>query len=742
MDAVLLTWRMLGPIMMIARLVATFFTALAAGVIAIVFPEPEDEAGRLEGPEAERLGGWEAGTPAEHATLPSAITCECCHSEEHAGDEADVVGVRGFGRSLRAYLGGRWRKTFRGKGPASKPMAGGDTGAPGATQSMAGGDTGAPGATQPMAGGETGAPSAAQPPSLSASQPAAEPLTPFPTILRRVARYGYVEMLDDLAFWFVFGLLLTGLISAFVPGDLASRGLGSGLLPMLLMFAAGIPLYMCASASIPVATALVLKGVSPGAAMVFLLSGPATNPPTLILLTRHFGRKFVRIYLVSVAAGSLVSGLLLDYFLSVTGWRVTALLAASSQGLLGVVEWLSAAALAVLLVWRLFKGAARQGLRDLVSNYRNLFGHPGADAETVRRTRRRRAWTAGALAAALYVGSGLFVVPPDSSGYEFLFGKYVARHLGPGLHYWAPAPIGRRDVWRTGYPRKSDVGFQTDLKLLAQRREVMKSANPEQWHSPVTAMNASKNETGYLTGDENLLDAAFTVHYTLSDPYAFFYRVGHSEDIVGRYAKTAAREFIARSTLDDLLTRDRARLEQFIAKDLQQHLDEIGAGVAIDTVHVVDIHPPQDAVFAFRDASSAREDRETRIFQAYETLARDVPKARGQATLDVARAQAAADTAVTIAAGKSEAFLAQARAFSGHANLIGYLLWLEMAERVLPGREKFIVPAGTAGRDVILWRDLPSLLPAAAPTILPPGAPPTPATGSPQLPPPTGAPKK
>ena len=689
-DAVLLTWGMLGPIMMVGRLVATFFTALAAGVIAIIFPE-EEEA---------RAGHDHAGH--DHA----GPICPDCQGEESAVDETDVVGIRGFGRSLWAYLGEIWAKGPRRAGRKAAPPAGGE----------------------PAPAGD------------AAIEPAA--VTPFPDILRRVARYGFVEMLDDLAFWFVFGLLLTGVISAFVPNDLASRGLGSGLLPMLVMFAAGVPLYMCASASIPIAAALVLKGVSPGAAMVFLLSGPATNPATMLLLTRNFGRGFVRIYLFSVAIGSLLSGLLLDYFLGATGLRVAASLSAKTYGLVGALQWVSMGILSVLLVWRLFKGAAREGVRDLLANYRELLGRRAVEPAVARVRRTRRVWASFAVAAALYLGSGFFIVPPDSAGYEFFCGRRLGAALPPGLHYWIPRPLGRRDVWRTLYPRKNDIGFNTDLTQLAQRREIMKNVNPEQWHSPVAAMSAQKTETSYLTGDENLVNASFTVHYGLSDPYAFFYRVGKDANVVSRYAQAAAREFIAKSTLDDLLTHDRSKLEQFIARDLQQHLDEIGAGVRIGTVHLVDIHPPQDAVFAFRDASSAREDRETRIHQAYETLARETPKARGQATLDVARAQAAADTAATIAAGKSEAFLAQAQAFAGHANLLGYLLWLEMAERVLPGREKFIVPGGTAGRDVIFWRDAPSLFSAAAPPP-PTAAAPTSAIGSSQSQTlPTGAPKK
>lgn len=140
-------------------------------------------------------------------------------------------------------------------------------------------------------------------------------------------------------------------------------------------------------------------------------------------------------------------------------------------------------------------------------------------------------------------------------------------------------------------------------------------------------------------------------------------------------------------------------------------MDRLGTGVRVLSVHVVDIHPPQEAVSAFRDVSSAREERETRIHGARERLAREVPLARGQAAKDLAKARSAAEARRVLAGGRSRGFSARAASFAGHPALLRHLLWLESAERVLAGRRKFIVPPRTAGRGVTLWEDRPRVLP-------------------------------
>ena len=88
---------------------------------------------------------------------------------------------------------------------------------------------------------------------------------------------------------------------------------------MLLMMAVGIPIYVCATASVPIAAALILKGVSPGAAFVFLMTGPATNAATIATIRKILGTRSAVIYLLTVAGMSLVWGLLLDHVFGVAG---------------------------------------------------------------------------------------------------------------------------------------------------------------------------------------------------------------------------------------------------------------------------------------------------------------------------------------------------------------------------------------------------------------------------------------
>ena len=125
--------------------------------------------------------------------------------------------------------------------------------------------------------------------------------------------YAFSEFWGDLAGWFFLGIFLAGLITALIPDDVFSRYLGSGFSAMLLMLAVGIPLYICATASTPIAAALILKGVSPGAALVFLVTGPATNAATVTTISRLLGKRAVVIYLVSICGVALAGGLLLDH---------------------------------------------------------------------------------------------------------------------------------------------------------------------------------------------------------------------------------------------------------------------------------------------------------------------------------------------------------------------------------------------------------------------------------------------
>jgi len=127
-------------------------------------------------------------------------------------------------------------------------------------------------------------------------------------------KHGFGTMLIDLAGWLTFGLILAAVIAAAVPADWFAENFGSGIMPKLLMLLVGIPLYICATSSTPLAFSLVVAGLSPGAALVMLLSGPATNVATMSWLIKDLGMRALVIYLATIASTALLAGVLFDAF--------------------------------------------------------------------------------------------------------------------------------------------------------------------------------------------------------------------------------------------------------------------------------------------------------------------------------------------------------------------------------------------------------------------------------------------
>lgn len=131
----------------------------------------------------------------------------------------------------------------------------------------------------------------------------------------RIFKYAFVTFLQDISRWLILGLVLATLITMFVPDALFTEYLSRPWLNMLIVLAASVPLYVCATASVPIAAALLLKGVSPGAAIVFLMAGPATNVATLTVLWQTIGKRTTIKYLISIMVGAIGFGLIIDYAL-------------------------------------------------------------------------------------------------------------------------------------------------------------------------------------------------------------------------------------------------------------------------------------------------------------------------------------------------------------------------------------------------------------------------------------------
>jgi len=175
---------------------------------------------------------------------------------------------------------------------------------------------------------------------------------------RRGLRYALTDILDDIALWLLLGLLAAGVIVTWVP-PMALAEWGSGLPAMLLMLLVGVPMYICATASTPLAAGLLLAGVSPGTVLVFLLAGPATNLATLAILRKELGVRILAAYLAGIAVASITLGLLTDLLIEYLALDIQAQLAGTDEAM----PWWLAAGSAALLAFFAFKPLRRLVLR-------------------------------------------------------------------------------------------------------------------------------------------------------------------------------------------------------------------------------------------------------------------------------------------------------------------------------------------------------------------------------------------
>ena len=127
--------------------------------------------------------------------------------------------------------------------------------------------------------------------------------------------YGFIRMLQDIGKWIVIGLVVAGLITILVPDNFFTAYSNEPIANMFIVMLFAVPMYLCATGSIPIAAALMLKGLSPGAALVLLMAGPATNMAAILVIRKVMGTRTLFIYLTTIIIGAFCFGLAVDYML-------------------------------------------------------------------------------------------------------------------------------------------------------------------------------------------------------------------------------------------------------------------------------------------------------------------------------------------------------------------------------------------------------------------------------------------
>jgi HflK protein len=519
---------------------------------------------------------------------------------------------------------------------------------------------------------------------------------------RRAVRYAFVELFDELGFWLVLAIVATGVLSAILPSDFFTRVFPSSFAAMVAMVLLSIPLYVCASASTPLAALFVTKGASAGAALVFLLVGPATNVATLATITRLFGRSFLRTYLGTIIGVAIAAGLLLDLLFPGLGSSVRIGEPAASELFL-----IPKAAAALVLGTLLFESLRRTGLRP---GFRELADNARAAAAAARRL------GPGALASSrpvqaltllwllsVFLGS-FWRVPLGQRAIVQRFGRIAGPPREPGLAFAVPL-VDRVDLVAVDAVRERPVGYRTKPGALER--------------DPVT------DEALYVTADENVIDLHAEAQYRVADPVRYQLGVATPADVLSALVRARLVEAMAGRSIDLVYTDDRAEVEAWLLERVRRDADAVGLGVEILAVRLLDVHAPATVHDAFRDVASAHEDRLTTIHLANEYAVGLVTIARGDAERIVAEAQAQAVQRVALAEGAAGAFVALAAEHRHSPQLTEDRLYLEAVERVLPGARKLVRAAPGATHGYELW-----LRGSGAPIVFPPE--PAPATPSSQ----------
>lgn len=168
-----------------------------------------------------------------------------------------------------------------------------------------------------------------------------------------VFTFGFGQLLRDFMLWFLIGIFFAALVTTLIPPEFLAQ-YAQGVFAMLLIVLVSIPMYVCATASTPIAVGLLLSGVSPGAALVFMLTGPATNIATLMIIKNELGKRELMLYLIAIITSAVASGLILDWLFVQFDWQLD-LSHGEHSPMVGLVYQVSAIILAALIIIQIQK---------------------------------------------------------------------------------------------------------------------------------------------------------------------------------------------------------------------------------------------------------------------------------------------------------------------------------------------------------------------------------------------------
>jgi membrane protease subunit HflK len=317
---------------------------------------------------------------------------------------------------------------------------------------------------------------------------------------------------------------------------------------------------------------------------------------------------------------------------------------------------------------------------------------PGLN-EALERLRSAGPLVPGLVAAAvvlLWLASGLYVVEPGEEGVVRQFGREVAK-TSEGLNWHWPWPIQRVDVVNLAAVRRIEVGFRSISGRFRGTTPGRATAARTQ-RVPAEAL--------MLTGDENIVDAQMIIQYRVRDSSKYLFRLQAPEQSLHAAAEVALRSMVGNTTIDEVLTVGRLKVQEETHEFLQRLMDTYESGLLISEVKLQTVDPPDQVKDAFAEVVRAREDREKLINQSRGYREDVLPKARGEAQKILREAEAYRAERTLRAQGDAARFTAVAAAYRQAPRVTRDRLHLETVERVLAQSEKVLVE-GSMGKGIL-----------------------------------------
>ena len=269
----------------------------------------------------------------------------------------------------------------------------------------------------------------------------------------------------------------------------------------------------------------------------------------------------------------------------------------------------------------------------------------------------------------VWLATGIYIVQPGQEGVVLTFGKF-ASVTGSGLNYRMPWPIQSVTVVNVESIRRAEIGFRTTDR--DRKREVL-------------------SEALMLTKDENIVQVELLVQYRVASSRDFIFNVQNPEQILLTSAEVALRSSVGQMTVDDVITQERARVQEETRTFLSKLMTNYGTGIQVTDVRLQVADPPKEVRDAFQDVVRARADKERLINESQAYQNNVVPKARGERQQAVEEATAFKEEQVLHATGDANRFLAVLKEYRSARQVTRERMHIEALEKILNQVELILV---------------------------------------------------